>query len=87
MYAWESQTNLNKGSGATPAQTFSCGDILLPERRFAVRASVNLDHADEEGVIFSAVSQQWRMQGQDPKDPLGNVRGHDSGRRRERRRV
>ena len=61
-------------------QAFSCGDIILPERQFSVRASIRLDHANGDAVIFSAISQRWQMQQQDPTDPLGNVRGHDTGR-------
>src|ERR1017187_1811752 len=68
------------GSGAKPPQAFSCGDIILPERKFTVRASINAGHANAEGVLFSSISQSWQMQQQDPTDPLGNVRGHDVGR-------
>ncbi len=80
LYAWESQTGLTGGTDATAGRAFSCGDIILPERQFSVRASIRLDHANGDGVIFSAISQRWQMQQQDPTDPLGNVRGHDTGR-------
>ncbi len=45
-----------------------------------MRASLNVDHANGEGVIFSSISQRWQMQQQDPANPLGNVRGQDTGR-------
>jgi hypothetical protein len=83
VYAWESPGGLwnGNGSGAKPAQAFSCGNIILPERKFTVRASIHVDdHANAEGVLFSSISQRWQMQQQDPTDPLGNVRGHDVGR-------
>jgi hypothetical protein len=79
MYAWEPQSGPAAG-GDNPPQAFSCGDIIMPERRFTVRASISLAHADGEGVIFSSITQRWQMQQQDPTDPLGNVRGHDTGR-------
>lgn len=80
IYAWESPSGLSSGSGAKGAQTFSCGDIILPERKFTVRASIYADHANAEGILFSSISQHWQMQQQDPTNPLGNVRGHDIGR-------
>ena len=80
LYAWESPSGLWNGSGAKSAPPFSCGDIILPERRFTVRASVKADHANAEGILFSSISQHWQMQQQDPTNPLGNVRGHDVGR-------
>jgi len=80
VYAWESPRGLWNGEGAKSAQAFSCGNIILPERRFTVRASIHADHANAEGIVFSSISQRWRMQQQDPTDPLGNVRGHDVGR-------
>src|ERR1017187_1885136 len=80
VYKWESSSGLWNGSGAKPPQAFSCGDIILPERKFTVRASIQADHANAEGVLFSSISQSWQMQQQDPTDPLGNVRGHDVGR-------
>lgn len=80
LYAWESPNGLWNGSEAKGSQAFSCGDIILPERKFTVRASVNVGHANAEGILFSSISQHWQMQQQDPTDPLGNVRGHDVGR-------
>jgi hypothetical protein len=81
-YAWESTSGLwnGNGSGAKPAQAFSCGNIILPGRKFTVRASIQADHANAEGILFSSISQRWQMQQQDPTDPLGNVRGHNVGR-------
>ena len=50
----------------------------MPQRRFTVHASINLDHADAKGVIFSSlVEHRWMQQAVDPTDPLGNTRGHD----------
>src|ERR1019366_1500275 len=44
VYAWESPTGLWNGSGnraaGKPAQPFACGIIILPERKFTVRASI-----------------------------------------------
>jgi len=80
LYAWNSPSGLAGGAEAKPGQAFSCGNIIMPERHFTVRASINLDLANGDGVIFSSISQRWKMQQQDPTDPLGNVRGHDTGR-------
>jgi hypothetical protein len=79
VYAWESASGLwnGNGSGAKAPEAFSCGNIILPERKFTVRASINADHANAEGILFSSISQRWEMQQQDPTDPLGNVRGHN----------
>ena len=81
VYQWASQNVLAGGSGNdAPAMpnVFSCGDIIMPERRFTVRASINLDHAGGQGVIFSSlVEHRWMQQAVDPSDPLGNTRGHD----------
>ena len=79
VYAWESPGGLWNGSGSG-SQAFSCGNIILPERKFTVRASIYAGHANTEGVLFSSISQRWQMQQQDPTNPLGNVRGHDIGR-------
>ncbi len=81
LYAWTSQGVLvgrsDGASGALPS-VFSCGDIIMPQRRFTVRASINAHHADGEGILFSAlVNHRWMKQTMDPTDPLGNVRGHD----------
>jgi Concanavalin A-like lectin/glucanases superfamily len=80
VYAWESPSGLWNGNAAKSAQPFSCGNIILPERKFTVRASIQADHANAEGVLFSSISQRWQMQQQDPTDPLGNVRGHNVDR-------
>ena len=79
-YAWESPGGIWDGSGAKPSQPLSCGNIILPERKFTVRASIKADRANAEGVLFSSISQRWQMQQQDPTDPLGNVRGHNVDR-------
>ena len=79
IYAWSSANGLWDGSGKS-TQPFSCGNIILPELKFTVRSSVNVDHVNANGIIFSSISQHWNMQQQDPTDPLGNVRGHDVGR-------
>jgi hypothetical protein len=78
-YAWQSPEGLWDGS-AKAAQPFSCGNIILPERSFTVDASIRADRANAQGVIFSSVSQNWKMQQQDPANPLGNARGHDTAR-------
>jgi len=80
MYEWESPSGLWNANAAKGAKPFSCGNIILPERKFTVRASIQADHANAEGVVFSSISQRWEMQQQDPTDPLGNVRGHNVGR-------
>ena len=81
LYAWASQGVLagkSGGAGAASPGVFSCGDIIMPQRRFTVRASINARHADGEGILFSAlVNHRWMKQTIDPTDPIGNVRGHD----------
>jgi hypothetical protein len=77
VYAWTSPTAVWDGSSKA---ALSCGNIILPERMFSVRSSIRTDHAGTEGILFSAISQHWQMQQQDPNNPLGNVRGHDTGR-------
>ncbi|HXE07411.1 MAG TPA: LamG-like jellyroll fold domain-containing protein [Acidobacteriaceae bacterium] len=79
VYNWRPETTLWDGS-AKPAQPFSCGDIILPEKKFSVRGSIRMEHPNPDGIVFSSVTQNWKMQQQDPGNPLGNVRGHDSGR-------
>jgi len=81
-YQWESPSRLWNGNGSTAnsAQPFSCGNMILPERKFTVRASIQAEHANAEGIVFSSMSQRWEMQQQDPTDPLGNVRGHNVAR-------
>lgn len=79
VYAWKGASDLWTSRGGSSAQPFSCGNIILPEKQFTVRATLRADHAPS-GVVFSSVSQHWRMQQQDPTNPLGNVRGHDIGR-------
>jgi hypothetical protein len=77
VYQCASQNVLASGSSNTP-NVFSCGNIIMPERRFTVRASIDLDHAGGQGVIFSSlVEHRWMQQAPDPTDPLGNTRGHD----------
>jgi hypothetical protein len=57
---------------------FACGNIIMPQRRFSVHASINLDRADAKGVIFSSlIEHRWMQQAINPTDPLGNTRGHD----------
>ena len=71
-YHWDSSDALNTSA------VFSCGNIIMPQRRFSVTASINLAHADGSGVLFDAlVEHRWMQQAQDPTDPLGNTRGHD----------
>ena len=80
LYAWTSQSALaggGGGSGGAAPGVFSCGDIIMPQRRFMVRASIRADRPDEEGAIFSALAHRWMKQMINPTDPLGNVRGHD----------
>jgi hypothetical protein len=79
VYQWKSQDGLKSGSNGTEtASPFSCGNIIMPQRHFVVNASVRLDHADEKGVIFSALTERsWQQQAVDPTDPIGNTRGHD----------
>lgn len=81
LYAWAAQGVLAGGSGASGGASpgvFSCGDIIMPQRRFTVRASIRAGRTDGEGILFSAlVNHRWMKQAIDPTDPLGNVRGHD----------
>ncbi len=81
VYQWATESVLAGGSSndATKApNVFSCGDIIMPERRFTLRASINLALAGGQGVIFSSlVEHRWMQQAVDPTDPLGNTRGHD----------
>jgi len=81
VYQWASENVLAGGSSNDAAKApdvFSCGDIIMPERRFTVRVSINLALADGHGVIFSSlVEHRWMQQAVDPTDPLGNTRGHD----------
>ena len=75
LYAWQSKTTL---AGGNARGVYSCGDIVMPMRRFSVRAAVNVDGADASGVILSAmVGHRWMKHGVDPSDPLGNLRGHN----------
>lgn len=81
IYAWKATDPVWANRAGTAEKPFFCGDIIFPEARFTVRAAVRADQA-ASGVIFSSVSQHWRMQVQDPSDPLGNVRGMTLGGRR-----
>lgn len=75
LYAWKSKTAL---AGGDAREVYSCGDIIMPMRKFTVRAAVNVNGADGAGVIFSAmVGHRWMKQRVEPTDPLGNLRGHD----------
>jgi hypothetical protein len=75
LYAWQSKTAL---AGGDARGVYSCGDVVMPMRKFMVRAVVNVDGADGAGVIFSAmVGQRWMKQKEDPRDALGNLRGQD----------
>ena len=70
MYAWHGLAGVPK--------PFACGDIIMPARRFTVRAEVRLNGPHRTGTIFSAVVRhRWMKQRVDPQDPLGNLRGHD----------
>ncbi len=81
VYQWAPQSFSAGGSAIKSAKTtsvFSCGNIIMPERRFLVRASINLAHADGNAILFdSLVEHRWLQQAPDPTDPLGNTRGHD----------
>ncbi len=69
-YAWHGLAGVPK--------PFVCGDIIMPVRRFAVRGKIRLNGAGQTGTIFSAVvAHRWMKQRMDPRDPLGNLRGHD----------
>jgi len=73
MYAWYGLVGVPK--------PFVCGDIIMPVRRFTVRAEVRLGGANRTGPIFAAVvAHRWMRQRVDPQDPLGNLRGHDRPR-------
>jgi len=73
LYAWHVPA-----AEADAATAFPCGDIIMPVRRFTVRAKVKVSATNGSGVIFSAlVGQRWMKQRVDPADPLGNLRGHD----------
>ena len=79
-YQWTSQDALNAGSNVEtkPLTAFSCGNIIMPQHRFNIVASINLAQADGSAVIFDAlVEHRWMQQAVDPTDPLGNTRGHD----------
>lgn len=82
LYTWRSQTSLSDvsmaaGDRETP-HTFSCGDIIMPQRRFTVRASINTSHGGREETIFSSlVDHRWFRQGIKRPDPFGNIRGHN----------
>ena len=70
MYAWHGLAGVPK--------PFACGDIIMPVRRFTVRADVRLNEAHPTGTIFAAaVRHLWLRQRVNPRDPLGNQRGHD----------
>lgn len=80
VYQWRSEGALNADNkgGANSGAVFSCGNIIMPQRRFSVSASIDLAHAEGSGVIFDAlVEHRWMQQAVDPTDPLGNTRGHD----------
>ncbi len=73
LYAWH--VPAAAGDALT---SFPCGEIIMPVRRFTVRAKIRMSGASGTGVIFSAVvGHRWMKQRVDPADPLGNVRGHD----------
>ncbi len=77
LYSWSSPTAL---TGAD--EPFPCGDIIMPERSFTVRAFVRVKSVRGEGVIFSAlVRHRWNKQHIDPANPLGNLRGRDLPRK------
>ena len=80
VYQWSSKTSLvgSVDPGTRIPNAFSCGQIIMPQREFTVRASAKLRQADGEGVIFSAqVEHRWLQQRVDATDALGNERGHD----------
>ena len=81
LYSWFPRSRPDAATGAGnggSSQVFSCGDIIMPQRRFTVEASIRIDHSGDGGSIFSAQTRhRWMKQLQDPADPLGNVRGHD----------
>lgn len=81
VYQWASKDALNGANSNSASNTptvFSCGDIVMPQRRFTVRTNLNLAHADSNGILFDAlVEHRWMQQTPDPTDPLGNTRGHD----------
>ena len=73
LYAWHVPA-----AEVDAVTSFPCGDIIMPVRRFTVRAKVRVSGANGRGVIFSAaVAHRWMKQRVDPMDPLGNLRGHD----------
>lgn len=75
LYEWESQSVL---AGGTSGNVLPCGDIIMPARQFTVRATIQAEKANGEGVLFSSlVDHRWMMQSEDPTDALGNIRGHD----------
>lgn len=81
VYAWKRQNGLagkiETAGGKTPP-AFSCGDIIMPQRRFSVRASIQADRANGDGVIFSSlVRHRWLRHAVQTSDPFGSVHGHD----------
>ncbi len=77
LYRWNAADTAGS-AGTTNSGPVSLGDIIMPQSRFTVRASLTVDAADSGVTILSAlVDHGWMKQTIDPTDPLGNTRGHD----------
>ncbi len=81
LYAWESKAGLTGASRTADGKrppAFSCGDIIMPQRRFTVQATMHAGRANGEAVIFSSlVSHRWMKHAEQVSDPFGSVYGHD----------
>jgi len=79
LYAWDSPapiyTNAATVDNTTDRRSFSCGNIIMPQRSFTVQAVIKVDRADTENAIFSAMAEhQWLRLETDSSDPFGNIR-------------